>query len=418
VTPFSDTALPLEPVPTLSPELRRVATLLAFSIFINYVDRGALSIAAPLLKEDLRFSPAQLGVLLSSFFWTYACFQIVSGWLVDRFDVHWLLALGVLVWSAATVGTGFVHGFRLLLVARLLLGIGESVSYPACSRIIARHFPAYQRGRANALISAGWAGGPALGTLLGGLLMARVGWRWFFVVLGLASLLWLLPWFQWKPGDARFADSRAAQSASMFEILQHRSAWGTFAGLFCFNYLWYFLITWLPFYLVHERRFSIQTMSAVGGAAFFVLAVSAMTSGWLADRWIASGVSPTRVLKTFTGVGSALASCFVLVFVIADPKIAVAILLFCCLSLGMGASNLWTMTQTLAGPHTAGKWTGLQNFCGNLAGIAAPAVAGFILQRTGQFFWTFALTGAVTLLGAVSYIFLVGPVKPVSWTPR
>ena len=379
MTPFSDTSLPLEPVPTLSPELRRVATLLAFSIFINYVDRGALSIAAPLLKEDLRFSPAQLGVLLSSFFWTYACFQIVSGWLVDRFDVHWLLALGVLVWSAATVGTGFVHGFKLLLVARLLLGIGESVSYPSCSRIIARHFPAYQRGRANALISAGWAGGPALGTLLGGLLMARVGWRWFFVVLGLASLLWLLPWFRWKPGDARLADSGTAQSASMFEILQHRSAWGTFAGLFCFNYLWYFLITWLPFYLVRQRGFSLQTMSLVGGAAFLALAISVVTFGWLADRWIAATNNPTRVLKAFCGGGIAIASIsFIVVFLVADHTLSMAILIFSCVALGMCAPNLWTMTQILAGPQTAGRWAGLQNFCGACNKCARECPSGAI----------------------------------------
>ena len=399
-----------------SPELARVAVLLAFSIFINYIDRGALSIAAPILKDDLRFSPAQLGILLSSFFWTYACFQIVSGWLVDRFNVNWLLAVGVFVWSAATVGTGFVHGFKLLLAARLLLGIGESVSYPSYSRIIAGHFPEMQRGRANALISAGWAGGPAFGTFVGGLLMARVGWRLFFVLLGLASSLWLFPWFKWKPRDLGLVNSKSAQAAGMLEILRQRSAWGTFVGLFCFNYLWYFLITWLPFYLVHERHFSLQTMSAVGGAAFLVLALSATASGWLADHWLATGRSPTRVLKTFTGAGSAFASCFVLVFLVADRRIAMAILLFCCVSLGLCASNLWTITQTLAGAHTAGKWTGLENFCGNLAGVTAPAIAGLILERTGHFFWTFAITGVVTLLGAASWIFLVGPVKPIAWS--
>ena len=150
-----------------------VAILLSISVLINYVDRGTLSIAAPILKDDLHLSPSQLGVLLSSFFWTYAAFQIVSGWLVDRFEVNWLLALGVLVWSAATLTTGLVHGFALLLSARLVLGVGESVAYPSYNKIIAKHFRASQRARANGLISAGWAGGPALGTLVGGLLMAR-----------------------------------------------------------------------------------------------------------------------------------------------------------------------------------------------------------------------------------------------------
>jgi ACS family D-galactonate transporter-like MFS transporter len=250
-----------------------VAILLSISVLINYVDRGTLSIAAPILKDELQLSPSQLGVLLSSFFWTYAAFQIVSGWLVDRFEVNWLLALGVLVWSAATLTTGLVHGFALLLTARLVLGVGESVAYPSYNKIIAKHFCASQRGRANGLISAGWAGGPALGTLVGGLLMARVGWRLFFVVLGAASLLWVFPWIKWMPKGPGLPTSIATKPAGILEILLQRSAWGTFVGLFCFNYLWYFLITWLPFYLVRQRGFSLRTMSLVGGAAFLALAI-------------------------------------------------------------------------------------------------------------------------------------------------
>jgi ACS family D-galactonate transporter-like MFS transporter len=402
--------------PELPFALGRVAVLLSISVLINYVDRGTLSIAAPILKEDLHLSPSQLGVLLSSFFWTYSTFQIVSGWLVDRFEVNWVLATGVLVWSAATLTTGLVHGFALLLTARLLLGIGESVAYPSYNKIIAKHFQALHRGRANGLISAGWAGGPALGTLVGGLLMARVGWRLFFVVLGVASLLWLFPWMKWMPRGPGLATTKATKPASILEILQQRSAWGTFAGLFCFNYLWYFLITWLPFYLVRQRNFSLKTMSLVGGAAFFALAISVIASGWLADRWIAASNNPTRVLKVFCGGGLAIASVsFVVVFPVANHTVAMAILIFSCVALGMCSPNLWTMTQILAGPQTAGKWAGLENFCGNLAGIIAPIVVGVILQHTGEFFWAFAITGAVTLLGAASYIFLVTEVEPVAW---
>jgi MFS transporter, ACS family, D-galactonate transporter len=416
MTAASSLSLPRER-PKLPFDLARVAVLLSASVLINYVDRGTLSIAAPILKDELHLSPSQLGILLSSFFWTYAAFQIVSGWLVDRFEVNWLLAMGVLVWSAATLTTGLVHGFALLLTARLLLGIGESVAYPSYNKIIAKHFRASHRGRANGLISAGWAGGPAIGTLVGGLLMVRVGWRLFFVVLGAASLLWLFPWIKWMPRGPGLATSPTAKPASILEILRQRSAWGTFAGLFCFNYLWYFLITWLPFYLVRQRNFSLQTMSLVGGAAFFALAISVLASGWLADRWIASSRNPTLVLKAFCGGGLALASVsFVIVFLVANHTVAMAILIFSCVTLGMCSPNLWTMTQILAGPQTAGKWAGLENFCGNLAGIVAPIVVGVILQRTDEFFWAFALTGMVTLLGAASYILLVGEVEPVKWS--
>ena len=409
------------PSPAQSPklpfDLARVAFLLSASVLINYIDRGTLSIAAPILKDDLHLSPWQPGVLLSSFFWTYSVFQIVSGWMVDRFEVNLVLALGVLAWSCATLTTGLVHGFALLLTARLLLGVGESVAYPSYNKIIAKHFRASHRGRANGLISAGWAGGPALGTLVGGLLIAHVGWRLFFVVLGAASLLWLFPWIKWMPQGAGLVTSTSAKPAGILEILLQRSAWGTFAGLFCFNYLWYFLITWLPFYLVRQRGFSLQTMSLVGGTAFLALAISVLTFGWLADRWITASNDPTRILKTLCGGGLALASIsFVIVFLIANHTVAMAILIFSCISLGMCSPNLWTMTQILAGPQTAGKWAGLENFCGNLAGIIAPIAVGVILQRTGEFFWAFAITGAVTLLGAASYIFLVGEVEPVKWS--
>ena len=411
------------PSPAQSPklpfDLARVAVLLSASVLINYIDRGTLSVAAPVLKEDLHLSASQLGVLLSSFFWTYSVFQIVSGWMVDRFEVNWVLALGVLAWSCATLTTGLVHGFALLLTARLLLGVGESVAYPSYNKIIAKHFQALHRGRANGLISAGWAAGPAVGTLVGGLLVAHIGWRLFFVVLGLASLLWLPAWVKWMPRGAGLVTSTSAKPAGILEILLQRSAWGTFAGLFCFNYLWYFLITWLPFYLVHQRDFSLQIMSLVGGAAFFALAISVTVSGWAADRWMAAGGHPTRVLKTFCGTGLALASIsFVIVFLISDHTVAMAILIFSCVALGMCSPNLWTMTQILAGPQTAGKWAGLENFCGNLAGIVAPLVAGIILERTGEFFWAFAITGAVALLGAASYVFLVGPVEPIKWRAR
>src|ERR1700687_3763263 len=173
--------------------LRLVLVLLALSVFINYVDRGNLSIAAPMLKDELGISASQLGILLSALFWTYACLQPLAGWLVDRWNVNWVFAGGFFLWSAATAATGIVHTFSGLLILRLLLGIGESVAYPSYSKIIALNFSEERRGLANAVISAGLLLGPGFGMLFGGLLMARFGWRPFFIVLGLVSLLWLVP---------------------------------------------------------------------------------------------------------------------------------------------------------------------------------------------------------------------------------
>jgi len=181
----------------------RVLFLLGLSVFINYLDRGNLSIAAPLLKNEFQLSATQLGVLLSCFFWTYSFFLPFSGWLVDRLDVKWVIAGGFIFWSAATAATGAVHAFGTLLLARLALGAGESVSYPACSTILSRYFPEHKRGFANASIVAGMALGPAIGTLAGGILMNRFGWRPIFLIVGLTSLLWLLPWYRWMPNGHR-----------------------------------------------------------------------------------------------------------------------------------------------------------------------------------------------------------------------
>src|SRR5580704_8796597 len=404
----------------LSKSLSPVVALLAVSVFINYIDRGSLSIAAPALKDELRLSPSQLGILLSSFFWTYAGFQILSGWLVDRCNVNWVLAAGFFVWSAATAATSIAHSFAMLLALRLLLGAGESVAFPSYSKILAKHCPEVLRGRANALVASGIASGPAFGIFFGAMLMARYGWRPFFIGLGLLSLLWLIPWMKWMPAGPGLAVSSSARAPSIVEILELRSAWGTFFGLFAYNYLSYFLLTWMPSYLVHERHFSMQKMGSIGGAAYLILAVSALISGSISDFWIERGGTPTRVRKTFTSLGLALSSvfCFAVVAFAFDERLATLFLFLTCAGAGLCTSNLWAITQTLAGPSAAGKWTGLQNFVGNFAGIISPWLTGFVVQRTGHYFWAFAVTAGVLLGGALSWAFVVGQVKPVQWEPQ
>jgi MFS transporter, ACS family, D-galactonate transporter len=401
----------------LSKALSPVAGLLAISSFINYVDRGSLSIAAPDLKIELGLSPWELGLLLSSFFWTYLGFQIVSGWLVDRFNVNWVLAGGYLIWSIATLTTGFVHGFQMLLIMRLVLGAGESVAFPSYSKILAKHFPEDLRGLANSFIAAGIAAGPAFGIFFGAMMMARYGWRPCFLGLGLISLLWVLPWISRMPRGPGLVVSPTAQAPGILKILKQRSAWGTFAGLFSYNYLSYFLLTWLPSFLVNERHFSMQKMGSIGGVAYIILAGSALISGWVSDRWIAGGGNPTRVRKTFTAIGLALSSAFCIAVVLFafDSRLAVLFLFLTCAGAGMCTSNLWAITQTLAGPLAAGKWTGLQNFAGNFAGIASPVLTGFVVERTGHFFWAFAVTAGVLLGGAMSWAFVVGRVELVQW---
>jgi len=394
--------------------------LLAASVFINYIDRGNLAIAAPFLQTELSLSHSRLGLLLSAFFWTYCFSQLLSGWLVDRFNVNLVFAAGFALWSVATALTGVAHSFLLLFALRLLLGLGESVAYPSYGKILALNFSENQRGFANSVLGSGLLLGPGFGFLLGGMLIARLGWRPFFFALGSLSLLWLIPWFVFMPRSSAQPSTLSPDSSvapSFFAFLRLRSAWGTCLGLFANNYVSYFLITWLPYYLVRERNFSIAGMARLTGAAYLLGSLASLLSGWLSDRWISSGATLTLVRKTFTGGGLAFCGIFVGLAGLSDPVYSSASLILGVIFFGVAASNLWAITQTLAGPVATGRWTGFQNFVGNLAGIIAPSVTGLLLQRTGHFYWAFVIVAAVALAGTASWFFLIGPIAPVHW-PR
>ena len=396
----------------------RVLGLLVISGLLNYVDRANLSVGATNIQAEMHLTNYHLGKLLSAFFWTYATFQLfgIAGWLVDRFNVCWALAIGFFIWSAATAITGMAQVFGVMFALRLLLGMGESVAYPAYSRILANNFPEHHRGFANALIDAGTKGGPAIGTLLGGLLMARFGWRAFFLALGFGSLLWLIPWFYWMPrGKGVSAREHHADLPGIGSILRQRAAWFTSLGLFCSNYFWYFLITWLPPYLEKERHFPKAKMAVVGSLAFLAISLSSVTSGWLSDRWIARGGTPTRVRKTFAGTGLVLSTIILPVCVVRDERLAIALLILACLSFGLYTANVFAITQTLAGPRAAGKWTGLQNGFGNLAGVVAPWLTGWVVQETGQFYWAFVVAAAIVLASAAMFVFGIGRIEQVEF---
>ncbi len=396
----------------------RILALLVISGFLNYFDRANLSAGATNIQRDLGFTNYQLGLLLSAFFWTYAACQLlgISGWLVDRFDAGWILAAGFFLWSGATAITGAAHAFAVVFALRLVLGAGESIAYPAYSRILANHYPEHHRGLANALIDAGTKCGPALGTLLGGLLIAHYGWRVFFLALGGASLVWLAPWLVWMPRarvSATPVEDRAAPS--IFAVVLRRPALFTALGLFCANYFWYFLLTWLPPYLEKERHFSKTKMAYVGSVAYLLIAVTAVICGRLSDVWIARGHTPNRVRKTFAGLGLTLSTLILPVAIIRNETAAMALLMFTCACYGLFSSNVYAITQTLAGPRAAGKWTSFQNGFGNLSGVAAPWFTGWIVQRTGEFYLAFLVAAAVALCGAACYVIGVGPIRPVEW---
>ena len=390
--------------------------MLAAAACINYADRSSLSVAAPAISRDMALGDVQLGLLLSTFFWTYTICQSISGWITDRYPVRWVFAIGFLIWSGATLSSGLAGGLIGLALLRLLLGAGESVAFPCYSKIIAARFPIERRGLPNSLIDAGTKLGPAIGTLAGGLVMARFGWRAMFFVLGSAGLLWLIPWMRIAPHGA--ADNAAqGPSPSVAQILRRRDAWGTFIGNFCYQYGYYFLLTWLPTYLVRERRVSIESMSILASLPFWIAAVSAVACGALADRMIRGGASPSRVRKGFVAGGLLLTTVMVPAAITPNLSVSIALLCVSYAAFGMAASNHWAISQTLAGTAAAGTWSGIKNTIGNLAGIIAPVATGWLVQATGGFLAAFISPAIVAVAGACSWALLVREVAPIHWAP-
>jgi MFS family permease len=394
----------------------RLVLLLSVALFINYVDRGNLATAAPLIKGEFGLTNTQVGILLSAFFWTYAPLQLLAGWMAERLDIRVLLPAGLALWSLATFCTGFARGFAILLALRLLLGVGESVVYPAHSKLLGLRALEHQRGKANGATAVGQALGPAFGTLVGGLLMSRFGWRAVMIGFGALSLLWIWPWIAaTRNTPSTVGEAGAGRAPSYAQLLQRREALGACLGHFCLNYTLYFVLGWLPLFLVKSRGFTIAEMSNIGAAVYCAYALSAAVTGWLSDRWILAGQSPSLARKTFIVLSCLGSALFLVLTANATASVAIGWLLAMGVTFGFGTPMLFVIAQTLAGPKAAGKWVGLQNFAGNLAGILGPILTGWLVDWTGNFASAFIVAAGISLLGACAFGLVIPRIKTLSW---
>ncbi len=394
----------------------RLVVLLGLMLFISYVDRGNLATVAPLIKDELHISSTQLGVLFSAFYWSYTLCQFPAGWLAERFGAKSLLMMGAAIWSISTLMTGFVNGLYALLALRVLLGIGESAAFPCTNKLLAAHVDPFQRGRANGMTTFGQALGPAVGTWIGGLIAASAGWRSLFVLIGCASLLWLMPWWQTRLPAVRVVHHDSAASISTRRILRERALWGTAIGLFSANYGLYFTSSWLPTYLVKARGLSVAQMAQTASAIYVVWALSALTMGWLFDRLIRAGASRTRVSKALLATACIGKIGCIGVVVFAPPAMAIPFLFINESFSGLVSSVVWQMSQTIAGPHAIGRWIGVQLTFGNVAGIIAPLITGMTIDFTGRFAAGFGLVALAYIVGAIAWLFIVEEVEPLDWS--
>ena len=394
--------------------------VLLLAAILNSADRTSLSVAAPQLTAELHLSPVQMGYLLSSFFWTYAIGQFVAGWFTDRYPVKWVFAIGFVIWTAATFFTGFVNGLISLFVLRLILGAGESVAFPAYSKIFASEFPPSKMGLPNAILNSGTKIGAALGILIGGMLIAAYGWRTMFYVLGGVGVAFLVLWFMFAPEPARTAreKSTTGEEPSLGDILSNYDAWGTFIGSGCYTYAYFFGLTWLPSYLVQQRHITLSNMGLLGALPFWGAAIFSVIAGYISDSMISKGYSATKIRKTFVATGLVLSVAAYPSALVEDLTISLILLNIAYAGFGIVVSNHWAITQTLAGPLAAGRWSGAQNCLGAITGIIAPIVSGYIVQLTGNYSLAFLVMAVLALVGAAAYVFMVGEVAPINWQAK
>lgn len=404
---------------------RRLVLLATAAVFINYIDRGNLATAAPLIQDQLHLSASQLGFLLSAFYYGYVACMPAAGWLAERYGVHRVFATGLAIWSIATLATGFAQGFLALLVLRVLLGVGESVTFPCASKVLAGAVPVAHLGKANGVLAFGYLVGPAVGTLLGGILMSMYGWRPVFIMFGAMSLLWLWPWFKTKitaapqVNDIQNSQPRGSEVDPDVPpyrlILRQRALWGTSLGHFASNYSFYFILSWLPFYLVKARGFSMETMAVTASWSYLLNAVSALLMGWAADRWVRSGRSIDLIYKGVMAMTHVVGIACMAGMVLLPVTGSIVALFILQIFVGFSSPGIYAIPQIIAGPKASGSWVGVQNCVGNMAGLIAPVVTGILVDQTGRFDLAFAVVAAVNVLGLIGWLVILPKIAPIDW---
>ncbi|HZC38736.1 MAG TPA: MFS transporter [Sphingomicrobium sp.] len=388
--------------------------LLAMLVLLNYVDRGAVGIAAPKLKDELMLSATAFGIAVSAFSWIYAPAQFAVGWLSDRFCVYRMVAAGLVVWSVATFLTGFANGVVMLVALRLMLGIGEGVAFPSASKIIARHVSAGRRGLANSTVAAALYWGPALGTFAGGLILAYYGWRPIFMIFGAVTLLWIVPWLLVSRPQWASYSKGSGNDVPVGQVMRNRTVWLMGIGHFANTYGFYFLLAWLPLFLIKVRGLSILEMTAMTTIVYIVQGFGALAWGWVSDRLVMSGWDEGRVRKGLMGIYMLVSAAAIVGIGFATTPSAI----FACLLLnagfsGIGGTNCYAIAQIYAGPEASGTWVGVMNGVGNISGIVGPIITGILIQQTGSYMSAFVLSAVILTAGGIWWMVALPVVTPL-----
>jgi MFS family permease len=392
-----------------------IVWLLFAASLINYFDRQTLAYAMPLLAKDFKLDAAQQGLVLSAFFWTYTYLQIPIGLCADRFNLRWLYAGAFVIWSLAQGLTGFASSLAMLIGCRLLLGIGESIYLVGGTKVVSLFFPLSQRGLPCGLFDAGTRTGLVLEGLTIGFLLQTFGWRTTFVIVGFAALIWLVPWFLATPRQMRDPSASVGRPRLTWKqfatLLRSRDLLGVLLGFFCFDYYWYFLITWLPSYFVNVRGVTILEAGIRASLPFLVFGICQPLGGWIADRLIRQGWESARARKVIISVAFLSGLLIIPAAYTTSKDVALLLIAGGCL-VGLSAANQLVLLQGCTPPKEIGLAVGVYNFVGNMAGIVQPLVTGLVIKLSGgSYTLAFVLAAVMLTASTLSYWFVVGPMR-------
>ncbi len=364
-------------------------------------------------------SPEAMGVILSGFSWSYMAGLPLIGIIVDRFGPLLVMGIGSIVWGLATLALPLATTAVGFFLMRVLFGFGHCMMIPAGAVSIRDWVGSHQRALAVGLIFSGGTIGLAVGSPSAAFLLQNLGWETPFYVGGAASLIFTLIWFtlypkETPPGRSLSGEVETEQGAEKIRVpwlslLRHRTTWGMAFSQMGYLYVYFFFITWIPGYLVMERNMTILDTGMVASLPFLMGIAGTIGGGWLGDFLIRSGVSKNNARKGLI-VGGLIGST---IFVISaafttQTWLAVTLLTLCMGSLRMTTASSNSLSIDLAPKNALASLASIQSIGGNIGGLMAPILTGYILGATGSFVGALVFAGGIATFSACSMLFLVG----------
>ncbi|MDF7660796.1 MFS transporter [Erwiniaceae bacterium L1_54_6] len=415
------------------PKIRWFMIIMCFiAMAINYIDRVNLSVATPHIKHDLGLDDVSMGFIMGAFFWTYALMQIPAGRLLDKFGERLGLTIAVAWWSVFTVLTACGRGLISMMGLRMLLGIGEAGGHPGCAKVVYSWFPKKDRATASGIFNAGPRAGSALALPLVAWIISTWNWEMSFIVTGLLGIVWAIAWYiiyrtpELKEGlnaverDNLIADRGPAKAKSSGKkewlfLFRYRTMWGMMLSFFCLNIALSFFLTWFPSYLMASQGFSLKQLGTLGMIPPLVGIPASMLGGYLSDWLFRKGFSLTFARKSCLVLGLLLSSVISLATYTDSIPLIITLLSISYASIAFSAAVVWSLPADVApGSEYVGTIGGIQNFAGNLAGIISSSFTGIMLSmNNGSYEVPLVATGIICLIGALSYIFIVGKIEPL-----